>query len=75
MHKKLTKHGNSLAMVFERPILDLIDADGETDFKLTTDGKSLTLTPACDEARREKFQHLLKKTNQKYGKALKRLAE
>jgi hypothetical protein len=30
MVKKLTKHGNSLALVIDRPILDLLKIDVET---------------------------------------------
>ena len=41
MVKKLTKHGNSLALVIDRPILDLLKIDPETLLEVSTDGKQL----------------------------------
>ncbi len=32
MIKTLTKHGNSLALVIEKPVLELIGADADTQF-------------------------------------------
>ncbi len=75
MIKKLTKHGNSLAIVIEKPILDLLNVDADTPIEVSTDGEVLMLTPVRDEQRREAFQTALKKTNRQYGRALKRLAE
>ena len=45
MIKNLTKHGNSYALVIDRPIMDLIKLDPETPVEVSTDGKSLTITP------------------------------
>jgi len=44
MIKTLTKHGNSLALVIEKPILELINADADTLFDISTDGQVLTWT-------------------------------
>ncbi len=75
MIKTLTKHGNSLALVIEKPILELLGANMETSFDITTDGQALILTPLMDSQRRKKFTFALNKINTKYPKALKRLAE
>ena len=75
MLKTLTKHGNSLALVIEKPILDLLGVDADTPFEVTTDGQVLVLTPVRDESRREAFKAALDKTNRKYARALKKLAE
>lgn len=75
MIKRLTKHGNSLAVVIEKPILDLLKIDAETPLEVTTDGNSLTLVPVTDAKRREKFEAALSRTNRRYGKVLKKLAE
>ncbi len=45
MVKKLTKHGNSLALVIDRPILDLLKIDPETLLDVSTDGKQLIVSP------------------------------
>ena len=75
MIKKLTKHGNSMALVIDRPILDLLKIDDETPLEISTDGKVLIISPMNDEDRREKFETAMGKVNRKYNKLLKRLAE
>lgn len=75
MIKKLTRHGNSLALVIERPILELLDLDSETPLEITTDGNVLIVSPVRDEARTDRLTKALERANQKYGRALKRLAE
>jgi len=75
MRKTLTKHGNSLALVIEKPILELLGADAETRFDITTDGQVLILSPVRDAQRSEAFHSALEKVNARYPKALKKLAE
>jgi antitoxin component of MazEF toxin-antitoxin module len=75
MVKKLSKHGNSLALVIDRPILDLLGIDEETSLEVSTDGESLVIAPVRDKKRRKKFEDALASSNERYGKALKRLAE
>jgi len=53
--QKLTKHGNSLALVIDRPILDVLNIDPETLLDVSTDGKKLIVAPAKASARRTKF--------------------
>lgn len=74
--KKLTKHGNSYALVIERPILDLLGIDDTTLLQVSTpDGTSIVITPIRNKAELKRFSTSLKKINKKYGRALKRLAE
>lgn len=75
MVKKLTKHGNSLALVIDRPILDLLKIDVETPLEISTDGQRLIVAPAVPSARREKFDAAQQWAHKRYGKAFKRLAE
>ncbi len=75
MIKRLTKHGNSYALVIEKPILELLKIDPESPLEVVTDGNTLTIVPVRDEKRRKQFEAALGKTNAKYGKMLKRLAE
>ncbi|MDO8684788.1 MAG: AbrB/MazE/SpoVT family DNA-binding domain-containing protein [Armatimonadota bacterium] len=74
MIKRLTKHGNSMALVIDRGILDLLNISTDTLLEISTDGQALVITPVRDEARRKRFEDALKQTNQNYGRALKRLA-
>jgi antitoxin MazE len=75
MIKKLTRHGNSLALVLERGVLDILNIDAETPLDISTDGEVLIISPIRDEKRRKKFEDGVRKTNRKYGRALKRLAD
>jgi antitoxin MazE len=74
MVKTLTKHGNSLALVIDKPILDLLKIEADTPLEITTDGQRLMIAPA-DPKRRRKFEAALADTLEKYPKMLKRLAE
>ncbi len=74
MIKKLTRHGNSLALVIDKGVLDLLSIDGKTPLDISTDGKMLLISPVRDERRRRRFEAALEKVNKKYGRALKGLA-
>jgi len=73
--KKLTRHGNSLALVIDRPILDLLKIDPETPLDVSTDGRQLIIAPAKPSARREKFEAAQRWAHKRYAKAFKKLAE
>lgn len=75
MVKHLTKHGNSLALVIDRGVLDLLEINADTPLSVTTDGKCLIVTPVRDPEREKRFRAALQKINTRYGKALKRLAD
>ena len=75
MIKKLTRHGNSHALVIERGVMDLLKIDANTPLNISTDGQVLIVAPIRDKKRRKKFEEALSKTNRKYGRAFKRLAE
>ena len=76
MLKKLTKHGNSLALVIDRPILDLLKIDPETPLDVSTDGKRLIVAPLAEgAARRKKFDAAQEVAHKRYRNAFKKLAE
>jgi antitoxin MazE len=75
MIKKLSKHGNSLALVIDRSILELLRIDEKTTLELSTDGEALVVAPVRDKDRKKKFEAALAASNKRYAKALKRLAE
>ena len=75
MTKTLIKHGNSLALVIDKPILEMLQITPETPLELTTDGDRLLVSPIRARKRQEKLRASLAKINRKYGNDLKRLAE
>ena len=38
--------GNSLGIIIEKPILELLDIDRETELEIRTDGEALIIRPA-----------------------------
>jgi antitoxin MazE len=75
MIKNFVKHGNSWALVVDRPILDLLKIDPECPVELTTDGASIRITAAEDTGRKEKLQEVSRKVNARHKKAFQKLAE
>ncbi len=71
MVKRLTKHGNSLALVIDRGVLNLLEIDADTPLNIITDGNCLLVSPVRNPARRKKFRAALASVNKRYGKALK----
>jgi len=75
MIKKLTKHGNSLALIIDRPVLELLKIDSDTPLEISTDGQVLLVSPVRGKERQRKFRKALHAVNRKYGHMLQRLAE
>ena len=75
MVKTLVKHGNSYALVIDKPILELLRVTPDTPFDILTDGQALVLTPVRDRAREKKFEKALAMVHKRFGRAMKRLAE
>jgi len=75
MIKTLTRHGNSLALVIDRAVLNLLKIDAATPLEISTDGQVLVLAPVRDVARQRRFRAALEKANRRYGRALKKLAD
>ncbi len=75
MIKKMVTHGNSAALIIDKPILQLLKIDENTPLELTTDGRNLIISPIDDEKRERKFKSALERVNKKHGKTLQKLAE
>jgi len=77
MIKKLVRHGNSRALIIDKPILELLGADENSEFTITTDGVSLTITPvkSAEEERRLAFEDAAEQSLARYGSTFKRLSE
>jgi len=75
MTKKLIQHGNSAALVIDKPIMELLHITNETIFEVSTDGKNLILSPQTAAHQEADILRSLEKINKKYGAVLKRLGE
>jgi antitoxin component of MazEF toxin-antitoxin module len=75
MQKKLVSHGNSAALIIDKPILDLLKVDMDTTLEITTDGKNLIISPIRDEKRAKKLKAALARVNKRHETTLRRLAQ
>ena len=75
MTKKLIQHGNSAALVIEKPILQLLNIDFDTNLEIVTDGKNLIISPIGSQAEEKNLLASLEKVNFRHSRTLKRLAE
>ena len=65
MTKTLTRHGNSYALVIDKPIMEMLHITPETPLQLATNGDSLVISPVRDKARQKKLDATLAKINRK----------
>ena len=75
MIKRLTLHGNSSALIIEKPILELLHINLDTPLEITTDGKNLVVSPVHGKNNGNKVKSALLKVNRRHAKTLKELAK
>jgi antitoxin MazE len=75
MIKRLTVHGNSAALVIDKPILDLLHIDMETSLEVTTDGRNLIISPVSDPDREKKFNSAASKVFAGHRTTFQKLAK
>ncbi len=75
MIKKLTSHGNSAALIIDKPLLEKLHIDMDTPLEIATDGENLIISPVRHNTRHERITKALDRINRLHGKTLKRLAE
>jgi len=61
--------------VIDRTILDLLNSDRESQIEMTTDGKSIQITPLEADKGKAKVREARAKVNAKHAKAFKKLAK
>jgi antitoxin MazE len=75
MIKRLVSHGNSAALIIDKPIMELLHVDMETPLELATDGRNLIISPVSDVRSQEELRSALNKVNKRHSKTLRKLAE
>lgn len=73
MRKKLSVIGNSLGLIIEKPILELLNCDASTELELTTDGRRLIVEPLHSN-RKERVSKSVDKIMKKHSKTFRKLA-
>ena len=75
MRKKLTVVGNSLGIIIEKPILDLLGISRETQFEMITDGQRLILEPIKESQKQDKIKAATRRVMKNHDKTLRELAK
>jgi antitoxin component of MazEF toxin-antitoxin module len=75
MIKTLKKHGNSMALVIEKPMMEALGITEETPLQVTVSGNALVVTPANVGVGPERMKVVIKEIRKRYGPMLKRLAD
>jgi len=75
MIKKMIRHGNSSALIIDKPIIELLHIDNETLLEISTDGSNIIISPVHDIERINKLNKALEKINKKHQTTLRKLAE
>jgi antitoxin component of MazEF toxin-antitoxin module len=75
MKKKLTRTGNSVALVLEKPLLEQLGIDENSEVEISTNGDVLVVTPVRAPARQRRLKRILAELDDQYGGVFRRLAE
>lgn len=73
MIKKLSAVGNSLGLIIERPILELLSITKDTPLEVKTDGEALIIRP-LKLNRKERVRDSAKRMTNVHEKTLRKLA-
>jgi antitoxin MazE len=74
MIKKLSAVGNSLGLIIERPILELLDITKDTSLEVKTDGVALIIRPV-KLSNKERLRESTKRMMATHEETLRKLAK
>jgi antitoxin component of MazEF toxin-antitoxin module len=75
MKKRLSRTGNSVALVLDRPLLEAVGIDAGATVEVSTDGDVIVIAPVRARKRARKLADALEEINARYAGVFKRLAE
>ena len=74
MRKKLSAIGNSLGIFIEKPILELLDIQRDTDLEMRTDGQRLIIEPVR-KSKKQRVKVALERALVAHDESLRKLAK
>ena len=74
MQKRLTRTGNSHAIVLDKGILEATGIDSDTLLEVSTDGDVILICPLRTDERVSKLKRGLDRIHERYAGAFRRLA-
>jgi antitoxin component of MazEF toxin-antitoxin module len=75
MVKRLTRTGNSLALILDKPLLEQAGIDETTEVEISTDGDVIVISPVRTKKRAARLRTALEEINERYAGVFKRLSE
>jgi antitoxin component of MazEF toxin-antitoxin module len=75
MRKKLTRTGNSLALVLDRELLAATGIRAGTPLEVSTDGEVIVISPVRSAKRTERLRAVMERAHGRYAGVFRRLAE
>lgn len=75
MVKKLTRTGNSVALVLDKELLEATGLEAGSTVEVATDGRVIIISPPAEKKRSAKVDAILGKLDRRYGRVFKKLAE
>jgi antitoxin MazE len=75
MRKRLTRTGNSLALILDRPLLSAARIEPDTPLEVSTDGDVIIVTPVRGGRSAARFRRAVAEINRAYAGVFRRLAE
>lgn len=74
MVRLLQKHGNSVALVFDKTLLEALNMTPDTPVQLTVHGTSITVTPVNVGVPQDELDAAIERLRPRYKRMLKSLA-
>ena len=77
MRKKLSAVGNSLGLVIEKPILELLDITRDTELEMKTDGERLIIEPVRKgrKSKKDRVRDAVEEIMRDHESTLRKLAK
>lgn len=77
MTKKLTRHGNSLALIIDKPLLQMLQISEKTNLELFIENNSLIIRPVAKKSKRSKseIKKIAQEIMDEYADVFKKLAK
>lgn len=77
MPKKLTRHGNSLALIIDKPLLQLLNISEKTNLELLIEDGALVVRPVKKQTKRSKseIKRIAQEIMDEYADVFKKLAK
>jgi antitoxin MazE len=73
--KSLTRHGNSLALVIDKALLEVLEIGPKTSLSITTDGRGFHVYPLANGRKRKRLAAAIREVNRDHAPVLRRLAK